>query len=213
MEEVSNRTIAALLIVAMVISLSGTFLSLSKLNAVQSGSFTGFATNPAGTAKLNLTSTTSIKFDVQVINWSDGYLNGSINQNCNLSTTGYAGAYTSSCVNFASPKPGPLVIENDGNRNVNITVQAGQDPGTWIGGTAPSAAGAWIKSSDNESGSCVSNQLIASTAFTTSPLELCGNLTYVNTADTVNIDMLVSIPQNAAPGVKSVQVQANATAV
>jgi hypothetical protein len=51
MEEVSNRTIAGLLVVAMVISLTGTFFSLSKLDMLQKdGTVTGFGINPNATA-------------------------------------------------------------------------------------------------------------------------------------------------------------------
>jgi len=210
MEEISNRTIAALLVVAMVISLSGTFLSLSKLNAVQSGTYTGFATAENGTAKLNILSSTSIKFDVPTINWTNGTVNASYSE-CNLSTTNYP-AYTAGCVGFASPRPGPLLLENDGNQNVNVTIQASANAGGWIGGTSPAA---YIKASNNESNSCDSGAtfLQTSTSFTTTYQVLCSNFTYDNTRDTINIDMLVTVPQNAPSGPKSVQVEANATAV
>ena len=212
MEEVSNRTIAALLIVAMVISLSGTFLSLSKLNAVQSGSYTGFATNPNGTATLTLQNSTSIKFDVNLINWSTGYVNGSATGACNLTTGGPAG-YANyiggpQCVNFANPRPGPLVLENDGNLNVNVTLQANASATAWVG----SGAYVYIQGSANESSSC-NGTILGNTQFTTTPQVLCSNLSYVNVHDALDIDMLVSIPQNATPGTRKVQVEANATAV
>ncbi|NOZ80214.1 MAG: hypothetical protein GXP63_00960, partial [DPANN group archaeon] len=66
MEEISNRSLAVLLVVAIVVSIGGTFMSLSKLQQapttiyVNKGSPTGYAISPNGTASVSITTTAEL---------------------------------------------------------------------------------------------------------------------------------------------------------
>ncbi len=66
MGDISNRTVVLLLIATIIISLGGAFISLSTVNSRLSGMglapITGFALTPNATATVEITTTSSIKF-------------------------------------------------------------------------------------------------------------------------------------------------------
>ena len=211
MEEISNKTIAALLVVAMVLSLSGTFFSLNKLNMLQKG-VTGYATayNDNATATLTLSSVTSIIYTTNSVDWGTGSVDTSNGYTeCNLTTSNLA-AY-SGCSNF-NAQPAPLVLENDGTVNVKVNITANETPSSWIGGTNP---GFYFVGSNNEANSCdpsTGNLVTTETALSTSEVTLCENLTYDNGADALNIDLKAQVPYDAPTGSKIVQITAYAEA-
>ncbi len=213
MEEISNKTIAALLVVAMVLSLSGTFFSLNKLNMLQSG-VTGYATayNDNATATLNLASVTSITFTTNAVDWGSVQIDtaGGYTE-CNLTTSSYGQAITGCSAGVTQPNP--LVLENDGSVNVKVNITTNETPSSWIGGTNP---GFYFIGSNNEAGSCDSstgNLVTTETALSTAEVTLCSNLTFDNTADTLNLDLKAEVPYNAPTGQKTVKITAYAEAV
>ncbi len=212
MEEISNKTIAALLVVAMVLSLSGTFFSLNKLNMLQKG-VTGYATayNDNATATLSLASVTSITYTTNAVDWGTGSVDTSNGfTECNLTTSGLA-AY-SGCLNF-NAQPAPLVLENDGTVNVKVNITANETPSSWIGGTNP---GFYFVGSDNEAGSCdatTGNLVTTETALSTTEVTLCANLSYDNANDALNLDLKAQVPYDAPTGSKIVKVTAYAEAI
>lgn len=212
MTEVTNRTVAALLFVAMAVTVFSTAITLNKLNNVQGGSITGFITNPNATAKLNISSTTSIKFTNAVVDWSNGTVNTlGGNLQCNLTTNGWGTGY-SGCTGFANPAPGDLTLENDGNQNVQVQVELTKGAAGWIGGTSPNM---YFKSfSSATRAGCQSGAQATSTTITnTSQKIACGNLTYPDTQDHLNISLMVTVPSDANVGQKTVDLIATATAV
>jgi hypothetical protein len=115
--DVSNRTLAVLLIAAIVFSVGGTLMSFSQTGV---GSPTGFATNSTdGTVQLTINQAISITLIDSDINFG----------NCNVSTSGltnYDSSLGSSGVNnslCSGSLPDNITIENDGNVEANVTVQ------------------------------------------------------------------------------------------
>lgn len=214
MEEVSNRTLAGLLVVAMVISLTGTFFSLSKLDMLQQdGTITGFALNPNATATLNIDDLTSIEFLVNSVNWGTGTVNSSNNLFCNLTTSNMSSAtnLSTSCVGFVSTPPGFLVLNNDGNRHVSVTLAANETPSTWLG---DSSGRLYYEVYNNQTSACTGTRLLtADNSLTTTPTSICTNLTFTNGQDTLNIPLKVRVPYNISTGQKTVRLTAVATAV
>ena len=148
--EMSNKTIAIFLLAAIFISIVGTIVSLTKLGTL---THTGYATG-TGKTELNLSSTTSIKFAVNVVNWSTGSVNttGSVYMNCSLSTSGL---HSAGCIGFNTWN-NTLIIENDGNTILSL-VQVNSNVGntTFPGGTQVYGGPQFMWNfSQNESSSC-----------------------------------------------------------
>ena len=213
MEEVSNRTIAGLLVVAMVISLTGAFFSLSKLDMLQNeGTVTGFALNPNATATLEIGDLTSIVFLRDAIDWGTGTVNSSNNVFCNLTTVNMSvDTHTSgACIDFNAPPP-PLVLKNDGNRHVSVTLALNATSATWLG---DSSGQMWFEVYRNQTAnSCQSGAAGINTAVSNSPVTLCSNFTFTADADQLNVPIKLRIPYNLSTGAKVVQLTATATAV
>ena len=120
MDEISNRTLAILLVGAIVISLGGTLISLNKLAAVKTVSLTGFATN-VSTGKVNLTiaSVTWINFTQKFCQMGSGFAV----VRCKMNSSGYKNA--TGCAATFSPQTGcaqPFEIKNIGTDNVTLNI-------------------------------------------------------------------------------------------
>ena len=213
MTEVTNRTIAALLFVAMAVTVFSTAITLGKLGAFQGVGITGFATSPNATATLNISSTTSIKFTNAVIDWSNGTVNTSGgNTQCNVTTSGYGETYTG-CIGFASTQPGDFTLENDGNQNADIDINLTQTPTNWIGGTN---ANTYVKVQAGSEDGCTGGTYLnggAETAIAGAQLAACTNMSYQDSNDIINISVKAQIPSDATTGVKTVDLVAYATPV
>ncbi len=192
--DISNKTLAWLLIGSIVVSLLGTF---SALNRLQQLGVTGAAT---GIAKVNISSTASIIFSVDTVDWGTGYVNTTTGgNNCTLYTDGTSNG--DDCEGFSTVTQG-LILENNGNQVVNVSIASDKDAAAFIGGSNPSPEFKW-KFSENEQGSCTSQ---GSTGWTdwadvsTTAITLCNSFDYVDTNDTIKIDLYVLIPYTATPG-------------
>lgn len=72
-EDISNKTLVGLLVVAIVISLFGTWISISKISRLSIPVLTGrFGTSGEGTAVLNITEYLAINMTDRNINFGDG---------------------------------------------------------------------------------------------------------------------------------------------
>jgi len=159
MNEMSNRTLALLLVGAIVISLAGTFISLSKLSRISG--LTGLAvdTDENATVTLNILSRTEVNWTVFEINWGSGYVDSGYS-GCNLSTHGLNGSRTgiystegdgcdtdsfNSTARSGDTTSG-LVLENVGNKNVTLNITSTKNAAEFIGGTDPIY---WFNVTDN----------------------------------------------------------------
>ncbi len=219
--EVSNRTIMALLIATVVVSLGGTYISLSavnnKLTSIGLVPITGFAVIPNATATVTVNTISSIKFSQASVAFSTGSVNTASGfNNCTLSTTS---ASNSGCTDFSEVST-PFTIENDGNTNLSVELRSNATATTFIGS---GALFLW-NVSVNESGSCVNASGTDRTAVqpntsvgcggttnacgsifesvSTSNKNICPSLLYNDASDSLNIDINISIPYDAPTGTK-----------
>ena len=220
MTDVTNRTIAALLFVAMAVTVFSTAITLNKLNDVSEFGLTGFAVSPNATARLNISALTSIRFTVDVIDWENGTVNTSAgNPQCNLTTSGYSdGAYVG-CIGFADPRPNDFVLKNDGNQDVEILVELTEPSNTWIGGN-PAFAETWIEVKEFDpllSGDACSGTFLGGGSETiltdVGDQVACTVLQFDDDNDSINFSLKVGVPSDSPPGVKTVDIVATATAV
>jgi hypothetical protein len=186
---VTNKTLAILLITAMVFSLGGTLIVLNN------DSITGYITGDTdATVDYEISSNVDINFTTDAINFGSGsVVSGDI---CNIYTDGTA---NSGCNDFGSIPNQGLVLENIGNTNASITLNFQTAQATFFDQTN-GTADIEIKVSDAETGSCTSTSYTSFTAipqYTTS-FQICSNLQEPNlvTGSSIRIDLHLIIDED-----------------
>lgn len=187
-----------LAITAVVVSLLAaglTYLSVAQFSTILSG----FATS---TGQLNLTveSAAVINFTTNFINWGSGRVTeGQTSaQLTTLETNNVSNG------NWTLQTAGGLRIENIGNVNVTLNLSAGKTPAQFIGGTNP---GYQWNVTNLEAGSCL-NASAGSGALnlsvfldtTTTQFAFCRIFQFVNSNDSIRIDINLTIPYNSLTG-------------
>jgi len=214
MEEISNKTLAILLIAAIVISLGGTLISLNRLARIKVPIVTGFLPGAPEQAivQLEITSLVQINFTTDTIDWGSGTVATDKNF-CVLNS--YDAAIGANCTSFTANTAG-LVLENVGNRNVTLNITMQKTAANFITGTGPVCK--W-NMSNLESNSCPGIALTPGAWQTcaTTAVVVCNSTGngFLSTDgnDTLNFDVLVQIPGDAAPGAKSNVMTASAALI
>lgn len=181
---------------------------------------TGFASVEQGNATLNIQATASINFTNRLIDWGTG----SVNNTCNSATLITNGTNTPNCAIGWNAVSRGLVLENIGNTNVNVNLTTSSNATTFIGGTADGGpVYQWLLNydsadGDGESLSCVSGFADNVTYANVPNLPgdgriVCGNFSYLDAADEFEIDLKITIPQDASVGSRFSLITATATAI
>ncbi|MFH1506100.1 MAG: hypothetical protein ABIE94_03900 [archaeon] len=214
--ELSNKTLALLLVAAIVVTIGGTIANQYTLTRFGDTTPTGYAASQRiGNVSLTVTSQTSVVLRWQNIGWGSGYINSTCN-NCTMTTFG-AGAVSAQCclIGWATPIGSGLLLENQGNTDVSLQINF-TDNETTIGGTNPKIYWQLLKdqTAANPNGSvvqdtadsCVEGWLNASqwTEVDSSgtPFYACGsaatfNYTFDNQKDEVELNFNITIPDDA----------------
>lgn len=207
MSEISNKTLVSLLVVAIVVSLGGTFLTLDKIG--QTNLIIGEATTSSeGTTSFNVSTVTELTLQTTTIDWGSGYINGTAS-NCTLDSEG---TVDSGCVGFSAQNTG-FLIENTGNQNLSVQVNSSADASSFIGGDNPafqykvepnSVAGQSGESSTQDTVASCSDSWTPSsyTSVGTTAEYICGSSTAFPMSpaaeeDAAVMDLKISIPDNA----------------
>ncbi len=226
--DVSNRTVLALLLATLAISIGGTFISLSTINSRLAGAgfepITGFALIPNGTATLNIASTASIIFTADTVAFGSGSVNGSSGRNnCTLSTLPGPYGSNAGCDGFNELNNG-FTVENDGNVNLSVDMRSNVTAITFIGdlsaefrwnvtlnetgacvnGTGSRSAVSPNTTSDDDCG-CAGPACDCGAIFesvTTSNKIICPSLLFDDTKDSLNIDINITMPVTSPQGGK-----------
>ena len=202
MDEISNKTLAILLIGAIVISLGGTLISLNRLARVKIPGITGFYGLPEeAIVQLNIQNLVQVNFTTDTINWGTGYVSTG-KTFCVLNS--YDSSIGANCTDF-TPQTAGFVLENIGNQNVTLNISMEKDGDTFIGGTSALSECKW-NVSELESGSAPGLELTpgAWQDCVITDVVVCnstGNGFLANDlTDTIKFDVLVQIPSDASGG-------------
>jgi len=202
--EMSNKSLALLLVVAIVISLGGTFISLNKLNQIvvfAPPRLTGRALTGSGQVNLTISTNSSCTVDNDV-----NFGSGKPTQTRTLTTDQNNNFDGFSC-NGATPGTGNcwgLQINNTGNVRINVTFNSTKDGAELLGlGHQASDFAYLIDDSEIESNSCTTDGVSSFTATPKANTLLCRGLNYTDSTDVIIMDFNVSIDQNTAPGNKT----------
>ncbi|MFH1399342.1 MAG: hypothetical protein ABIG95_04500 [Candidatus Woesearchaeota archaeon] len=195
MNEVSNKTLALLLIVAIAISLGGTVISLNRLAGLRFPMITGFASD-TGTASVEITETASAKFSIEAVDFLDGWVNQSEGgDTCEITAIqASSGTESAPCYGNWAAGLGGLQIENDGNQLVSMTIKSSKNGTNLVG--IPGGAFRFM-AHNNETGSCtILNASMDDEWYAwvkNTEHVICGNLNYNNSKDSMWVDLNLSI--------------------
>jgi len=215
--DISNKTLALFLVAAMVVSITGTFISLNNLNKIQPGGklggLTGFATNETGNVTLQIAKVVSIRFANATLDWGSGFVDPSDAANlCTMETNG-TGWNNASCKDF-NTVGSHLVLENNGSLRVSVELNFSQNATDLLGDNV--AALMQYNVSENETNSCLTagaGLTQSSWNDTTTDYEpiVCTNLTFEDATDSLAIDFKVAFNTNITGGSKQLNITALAT--
>ncbi len=213
MDEISNKTLATLLVVAIVISLAGTFFAMRGVSQVTNYISGAQSLSESGTARVNISELTQITLQQVTVDFGTGYRNASdvdINTECNITTnqTDTADADTDSSANpncwiaTSAFDPDPFLLENTGSNYVNITINSStadtflNDTQT-LGGTeyygwvASDSSGGLYPSGENGCNTTFANADWLQ--FDNTEQLLCGNMSPFSSENEVTIDIQLGI--------------------
>jgi len=199
MDEISNKTLAILLIGAIVISLGGTLISLNKLTNVKIPGITGFATGDDAkadaTVALQITSLVEVRWMVDSINWGTGQVNSTPGSTCTLQS--FAPSIGDNCTGnpgFTAQEDG-LVLENSGTVDASLKIKTLKSAAQFIDGSDPIYQ--W-KAVNTETGACTNSTGFVFDQFYNATIgvdrEVCSNFTSADEQDEMRFDVKVVVP-------------------
>ncbi len=208
MEDISNKTLATILIVTIVISLGTTLVTLNSIHD-RGLSITGRAATGQGTARVNITSSLSILMLTNSVDFGDGRINASVT-NCasngvNISTLRPDFNIDNCWCNvsgYALGMPAPFHIENDGTVNVSIQVIGASNVTFFNSGAIDSSNQNYVWAMNSSAANCNLNAQTAWTQFDASA-NLCDDLNWSDESDDLYMDVLLAFDGNTPTGVKT----------
>lgn len=181
------------------------FVSFSLFVFLQSPqpTISGMAT---GTANFTLTSTVSIVFRNNSIDFGSGTINDTSagTDNCTMDTTG--GRTNASCATFVQQGTG-FKVENNGNINATLSANFDKAAVAFLGSSGDNTPVFTMKVSNSEATSCV-NLNGTFTSFANVPTAstiVCNTTTFdfADARDLFLIDINISIPEDTPGGIKT----------
>lgn len=196
--EISNRMLLYLSVFAIFITLFGATISMVKMGKFELPFITGLAASSTQTGTVNVTiaNTISISLNTSFADFGNGSLSAA---------PSYTAVNTTAAANPSTfNEPYGIVVRNDGNVDINITLN-GSAASTFLGGTTPSYM--W-NTSDNESNSCGASGLNYSTknitgnitSVTTTHQRVCSNLTFPDATDEIIIEIYLNLSPDMPAG-------------
>ncbi len=207
-----NQGLVVMLVAAIVVSIGSTLISLNKLSVI--GGITGFATSDVGTVTFQVNESTSITLTDNSVDFGTCILNNSgfITYDSDITNgTSVQGFY---CDGLSAGED-YMVLENDGNVNVSVTLQSDVD-GPGFTGSPTSRGEFWFKAAEEEVGSCTGTLAdswvnISQSAF---DYNVCDDFKNVDGNDALKIWYRIVLPDDVpAAGVKTAQITFSAVKV
>ena len=198
-----NKTNTFLLIGSIVIVVLAIINFSFNLDFMET--LTGSATD-TGDVNLTLDAAASISFNVSELDWGQG----SVDENSDYAWLVSNGTVVGG-TSFDTVTQG-LKVQNDGNINLTVNLSAGNYNATFIGGNEPVYK--W-KPEDNETDSCVGGVSFATFSHVPDGKEvvICANFGFLDTKDSLNVDIELHVPEDATAEAKGSIITAEGTAV
>ncbi|MAG60512.1 hypothetical protein CL619_01875 [archaeon] len=209
MEE--HKVLTGMLLVALVVSVVGTVITVDRLGGVNSAN--GLTGAAGGTGDLNITSDITITLPDSAIDFG----NGKVDPSAGFASVSSAGDTADGTWANLTGNADNITVRNDGNVGVNITIKSNKQNGNHTtdsficqsdaggcgvgyesGGEANALMYNYV-AANNEAGSCATGLLFGENSFNLKDTDykLCGCLKTASTEDEVVIALKVGIPADA----------------
>ena len=190
--ELSTNALALLLVIAILVSVGGTLVSLSRLHAQSLEAITGGATT--GTMTASVSNVTAISLQTATVAF------GTVSLGTAYDTTGGS--------------PAPFNVQNDGSVNVNVTINAS----AIFSGLTTNDSSYRFKCRLNEGPNCPTGSPSTFTDLPTANDTLLNrtavyDLPFANTNDSRFVDIQINVPSDEPGGSKSSTVTFTATQI
>lgn len=198
-EELSNRALAVLLVLTIVVSIGGTLISL---NSIPRGTV-GYVSSAQGTTQLTIQSLTEITLTDNAVDFGTCNLNSSqtITYHSNASTGQSLEDPDSTCTGTF---PDNMTLENTGNRYVNLTISSNVTGASFV--DASSGLGSlYFVMGNKEAGACSDGLIVEFTNFSLADhnYTFCNNFSPANGEDEISIAYKVELPPDTKDGTKT----------
>ena len=224
MKQISNEALLSLLVISIVVSVVGTVSNLNKINSLTPGfggtypGVTGLASTGTGSVNLTIPSTASITLIDSTIDFGTCSPNGTIGANLSSNDSSASWGWPGACtVNGSEPTDVDyFTLQNDGNDDVNVSIQSNITIANLIGGTgsrlfygvqnhssapgcnnATDITGQAFGNDDGANAQGFPNNFTEITAASSEYI-VCSNLTSTDTTDSIDVYLKVDIPADAA---------------
>jgi len=202
MADMSNRSLALLLVAAIVISLGGTMLSLTKLNDLSG--ITGMALTGSGQVNVSVEQNASCTVDTNV-NFGSGQPQAIVIDTDTANSGGF-----NDCSANADTTCGGIIVNNTGNRLLNVTFSSTKDGSEFLGGTSLDNQFQYkIDDAEIENNACGDPGSSSYTNVPTTATKLCNILNYTTDRNTILMDFQVEIKPDTPPGTKTTTINVN----
>lgn len=199
-EELSNRALAVLLVLTIVVSIGGTLISL---NSIPQGTVTVGHVTAEGTTQLTVAGLTQITLTDDAVDFGTCGLNSS--QTITYISNGTNGESLEDSDSTCSGSfPDTMTLENTGNKYVNLTISSNATGAEFV--DASSGEGSlYFAMANKEVDACNDGLITTFTNFSAAPYNytFCNNFSPTNTEDELYIMYQVTLPPDTRDGTKT----------
>jgi hypothetical protein len=203
---ISNTVLVVLVVVAILVSLGGTFMTLSMLQPKMVMTGAGITSimqfEILSIASVNVVQT-AMDFGAGMVysNCTACYLNS--NDSTDQTDVCY-GSTTNACGNWSWTAGDAFAfeVENTGTVAANVTVQTNETAANFIGGTSPTQE---YFTKDNETGSCSEQENASFIPLNTSTSRACYGFNHEDGTDQFFTHIRIKVPEDATTGSKVAQ--------
>ena len=213
--DISNRTLAWLVIAAIAVSILGTGISLWNLGN-RDNAFLGYATsNASGEARVDVSQSVILRFIQNATDFGSGSVDSTAGWKCALSINDSTTIYKLGCTNFNTTTTF-LTLENAGTSNLNVTLNFTENATDFM--PSSNAAGLSLKFvvSDAEANSCQNKNATTYAWTEVGPSNItntyiCYNLSWSTASNLLKIGLNLTITDNVTQGSRYMVIQAQGT--
>jgi hypothetical protein len=219
--DISNKTLAWLVVVAIVVSIFGTTISILNLSNRQNALVAYATSNTTGGASAEVSQSVILRFAINATDFGQGSVNSSIGYwGCVLAINGSTANPTiikDGCSGFSATSPA-LVIENVGTSYLNVTLNFSRNATDFLSVSSGTVGNFKYVVSNNESGSCTPVGWLnaTTTAWTevgvpNTTTVVCQNLSWAGSGNSLVIGLNLTVTDNVTQGAKFMWITAQGT--
>jgi hypothetical protein len=205
--EISNKTLVVLLVAAIIISVGGAMITIAQVtNLVNIIPALRGITGLGSVGRVNVSVTALAQLDVvrANIDFGVGYVATGQSFAVLNSSKATPAEWTADAGSWTAQD---LQIANTGTVDINVSLTSSVTSDSMIGGTNPNLN---YTAYDNETKSCWNNSLgevalanLTQITSATAEMKVCENLSFLEATNSINMSIVLKVPQNALAGNKT----------